>query len=136
MIRRDSESTHRVRLNMDNSLSLLIVNDSLGERICIRAQLQQLNHSVDMAWDAHSGLELAVMKRYDFILIDRNLADGFNYRELIWRIQSDSELNKSTPIVILSKDLCVDKMNQGSETYGVKPITQNDALKLMELLKN
>ncbi|HAT1924040.1 TPA: response regulator [Legionella pneumophila] len=120
---------------MDNSLSLLIVNDSLGERICIRAQLQQLNHSVDMAWDAHSGLELAVMKRYDFILIDRNLADGFNYRELILRIQSDSELNKSTPIVILSKDLCVDKMNQGSEAYGVKPITQNDALKLMELLK-
>ena len=42
---------------MDNSLLLLIVDESLGERILIRAQLQQLNHSVDMAWDAHSGLE-------------------------------------------------------------------------------
>ncbi|STY78977.1 Response regulator receiver [Legionella wadsworthii] len=120
---------------MAHSLLLLIVDDSLGERILIRAQLQQLNHRVDMAWDAHSGLELAVMRRYDFILIDRNLADGFNYRELILRIQNDSELNKSTPIVILSKELCVDKIKQGSETYAVKPITQNDALKLMELLK-
>jgi two-component system chemotaxis response regulator CheY len=120
---------------MDNSLSLLIVNDSLGERICIRAQLQQLNHSVDMAWDAHSGLELSLMRRYDFILIDRNLAGGFNYRELVSRIQSDSELNKSTPIIILAKEIHGDKMNHGPETYAVKPITQNDALKLMELLK-
>ncbi|HAT7823831.1 TPA: response regulator [Legionella pneumophila] len=120
---------------MDNSLFLLIVDESLGERILIRAQLQQLNHSVDMAWDAHSGLELALMRRYDFILIDRNLAGGFNYRELMLRIQNDSELNKLTPIVILSKELHRDKMNQDSETYGMKPITQNDALKLMELLK-
>ncbi|HEN5556841.1 TPA: response regulator, partial [Legionella pneumophila] len=47
---------------MDNSLCLLIVDESLGERILIRAQLQQLNHRVDMAWDAFSGLELALMR--------------------------------------------------------------------------
>lgn len=63
------------------------------------------------------------------------MTEGFNYRELILRIQSDSQLNKSTPIVILSKDFYMDKMNQNSETHGVKPITQDDALKLMELLK-
>ncbi|HEN5507838.1 TPA: response regulator, partial [Legionella pneumophila] len=101
---------------MDNSLCLLIVDESLGERILIRAQLQQLNHRVDMAWDAFSGLELALMRRYDFILIDRNLAGGSNYRELMLRIQNDSKLNKLTPIIILSKELHRDKMNQDSET--------------------
>ncbi|HAT1722181.1 TPA: response regulator [Legionella pneumophila] len=116
---------------MADSLHFLVVDDSLGERILMRMQLQKLNHKVDMACDANSGLELALMRRYDVILIDKNLTQGFNCQELIMHIQQHSELNQTTPVVILTKNHHIDGM-QPDTMQCVKPFTSQDALKLID----
>lgn len=110
--------------------TFLVIDDSLGERILLRAQLQNLNHKVDMACDGNSGLELALMRRYDAILIDKNLTQGFNYQELIVRIQKDSELNQVTPIIIMTQHNDMHKMQEAMQC--VKPFTKQDTLKLID----
>lgn len=116
---------------MTDSLHFLVVDDSLGERILIRMQLQKLNHKVDMACDANSGLELALMRHYDVILIDKNLTQGFNCQELIMHIQKHSELNQATPIVILMQNHRTDEI-RFEAMQCVKPFTAQDTLKLIE----
>ncbi|KTC81097.1 response regulator [Fluoribacter dumoffii] len=119
-----------MRCLMVDCLFFLVVDDSLGERILLRAQLQNLNHKVDMACDANSGLELALMRRYDVILIDTNLTQGFNCQELIVRIQKDSNLNQATPIVIMTHHN--DMKGTQEEMRCVKPFTRQDTLKLID----
>ncbi|HHF7376186.1 TPA: response regulator, partial [Legionella bozemanae] len=87
-------------------------------------------HKVDMACDGNSGLELALMRRYDAILIDKNLTQGFNYQELIVRIQKDSELNQVTPIIIMTQHNDMHKMQEAMQC--VKPFTKQDTLKLID----
>ncbi|KTC67738.1 response regulator [Legionella bozemanae] len=120
-----------MRCLMVDSLLFLVVDDSLGERILIRTQLQKLNHKVDMACDANAGLDLALMRRYDVILIDKNLTQGFNCQELVMHIQKYSELNQATPIVILTKNRHIDEV-QPEAMQCVKPFTSQDTLKLIE----
>ncbi|KTC69196.1 hybrid sensory histidine kinase in two-component regulatory system with EvgA [Legionella bozemanae] len=119
-----------MRCLMVDTLLFLVIDDSLGERILLRAQLQNLNHKVDMACDGNSGLELALMRRYDAILIDKNLTQGFNYQELIVRIQKDSELNQVTPIIIMTQHNDMHKMQEAMQC--VKPFTKQDTLKLID----
>ncbi|MCW8485175.1 response regulator [Fluoribacter dumoffii] len=119
-----------MRCLMVDTLLFLVIDDSLGERILLRAQLQNLNHKVDMACDGNSGLELALMRRYDAILIDKNLTQGFNYQELIVRIQKDSELNHATPIIIMTQHNDMHKMQEAMQC--VKPFTKQDTLKLID----
>lgn len=64
-------------------LRFLVVESSLGIRILIRMHLLELKHLVDMAGDDDSARELAFMRVYDFILVDKNL----NCHELIDQIQ-------------------------------------------------
>ncbi|MFO9703070.1 response regulator [Legionella pneumophila] len=117
---------------MTDSLLFLVVDDSLGERILMRTQLQKLNHKVDMACDVDSGLALALMRRYDVILIDKNLVQGLNCQELIVRFQKHSELNQATPIVILTPKNDMNGMQEAMQC--VKPFTRQDTLKLIELV--
>lgn len=81
-------------------LRFLVVESSLGIRILIRMHLLELKHLVDMAGDDDSARELAFMRVYDFILVDKNL----NCHELIDQIQKNSVLNNHTPMIILTSN--------------------------------
>ncbi|WP_237760398.1 response regulator [Legionella steelei] len=115
-----------------HSLRFLVVESSLGARIIIRAHLLEYKHSVDMAWDAESAIELAFMRAYDFILVDNKL----NCYELIDHIQKNSVFNEQTPIIILTSNHNEEHQSQGSRIYFKKPISKMDALQLLDFLKN
>ncbi|KTD75226.1 MULTISPECIES: response regulator [Legionella] len=118
----------------NNSLRFLVVESSLGSRILIRSHLLELNHLVDMAWDDESVLELALMRVYDFILVDKSLNKNINCYELIERIQKNSVLNQHTPMIILTASHNEDTKAQDRATYFKKPISKKDTLQLLDFL--
>ncbi|CAM2775042.1 TPA: response regulator [Legionella pneumophila] len=113
-------------------LRFLVVESSLGIRILIRMHLLELKHLVDMAGDDESARELAFMRVYDFILVDKNL----NCYELIDQIQKNSVLNNHTPIIILTSSHNQENPSHESATYFKKPISKKDAVQLLYFLKN
>ena len=115
-----------------HSLRFLVVESSLGARILIRLHLLEFKHSVDMVWDDESAIELAFMRAYDFILVDKNL----NCHELIDNIQKNSVVNEHTPMIILTSTYNEKNKSQGSAIYFKKPISRKDALELLDFLKN
>ncbi|MCZ4798202.1 response regulator [Legionella pneumophila] len=118
--------------NSTHSLRFLVVESSLGVRILIRAHLVELKHSVDMAWDDESAIELACMRAYDFILVDKTL----NCFELINHIQKHSIVNEHTPVIILTSINNEDSTAKGSILTFKKPITKNDILQLIDFLNH
>lgn len=118
--------------NIAPPLRFLVVESSLGARILIRLHLLELKHLVDMAWDDESAIELAFMKAYDFILVDKNL----NCYELIDHIQKNSVFNEQTPIIILTSNHNEDNKSQGNTIFFKKPISKNDALQLLDFVQN
>lgn len=122
--------------NSAHPLRFLVVEPSLGARILIRLHLLEFNHLMDIASDDESALELASMRVYDFILVDKNLNKNLNCYELIDSIQRNSGLNRYTPMIILTSTHNEDNTVQGSSTYFKKPISKNDALQLIEFVQN
>ncbi|ERH41383.1 MULTISPECIES: response regulator [Legionellaceae] len=112
-------------------LRFLVVESSLGIRILIRMHLLELKHLVDMAGDDDSARELAFMRVYDFILVDKNL----NCHELIDQIQKNSVLNNHTPMIILTSNPNQENLHD-SATYFKKPISKKDAVQLLDFVKN
>ena len=117
-------------------LRFLVVESSLGIRILIRLHLLELHHLVDMACDDESALELALIKVYDFILVDKGLNKNLNCYEVIDLIQKNSVLNQHTPMIILTPTHYEENKAQGSTTYFKKPISKNDALQLIDFVQN
>lgn len=115
-----------------HSLRFLVVEPSLGARILIRLHLLEFKHLVDMAWDGESAIELALMRVYDFILVDKKL----NCYEMIDHIQQNSVFNKHTPMIILTSNHNEESKSQGSAIFFKKPISKKDALQLLAFLKN
>ncbi len=130
-----SEWVHNEQ-NTAHSLRFLVVESSLGARILIRLHLLECKHLVDMACDDESALELALMRVYDFILVDKNLNKNLNCYELIDLIQKNSVLNQHTPMIILTPTHYEENKAHGSTTYFKKPISKNDALQLIEFVQN
>lgn len=118
--------------NTAHSLRFLVVESSLSARILIRLHLLELKQLVDMAWDDESAIEMASMNAYDFILVDINL----NSYELINHLQKNSGLNQQTPMIILTSNHNEESEAQDSTIYFKKPISKNDALQLLDFLKN
>lgn len=118
--------------NSAHSLRFLVIESSLGARILIRSHLLEFKHWVDMAWDDESAIELAFMRTYDFILVDKNS----NCFELINHIQKKSVVNERTPIIILTSTYIEDNASKGGTLNFKKPISKNDTLQLLDFLNN
>ncbi|QMT62067.1 response regulator [Legionella sp. PC997] len=100
----------------------------------MRTHLSQLQHKVDMASDAVSGLELASMRRYDVILVDEKLTN-IVFNELVELIHDSSIHNQTTPIIKITYNPEQNSLHlQKKQIQCMKPFTRQYMLNIVELV--
>ncbi len=89
-------------------MRILIVEDNRDIAGNIADWLEPLGHELDFAGDGLSGLQLAVSRRFDAIVLDLNLP-GIDGITLCRRLRS--EANDTTPVLMLTaRDQLDDKL--------------------------
>lgn len=104
-------------------MRVLIVEDERKMAELLKGGLEEENHSVSIAFDGRSGLELAACSEYDAIVLDLMLpgVDGF---EVARRLRKN---HNQTPILVLTaRDATVDiakALDLGADDYLKKPFS-------------
>jgi len=109
-------------------MNILIVEDEIGIANFLRDGLEDENFSVDIALDGQRGLELALNRWYDLILLDWMLP-GVSGIEITKQIRM---INKKIPIIFLTaKDTVNDTitgLGSGANDYIKKPFQFEELL--------
>ncbi len=109
-------------------MHILIVEDERRMAQRIRRVLSEERHSVDLAHDGRSGLDLAGSDTYDLVILDLMLPeiDGL---EMCRRLRIDGI---KTPVMMLTaRDAVEDRvagLNHGADDYLVKPFAMEELL--------
>ncbi len=104
-------------------MQILIVEDEKKMAGVLKKGLEAENHSVSLAFDGRSGLELASMVEFDVIVLDLMLPviDGF---EVARRLRKN---DNQTPIIVLTaRDAVPDivkGLDLGADDYLTKPFS-------------
>jgi DNA-binding response OmpR family regulator len=118
-------------------MRILIVEDNRDIAGNIADWLEPLGHELDFATDGSSGLQLAVTRRFDAIVLDLNLP-GIDGITLCRRLRS--EANDTTPVLMLTaRDQLEDKLEgfrAGSDDYLVKPFSVKELEVRLQALVN
>lgn len=107
---------------------ILVIEDEIKTQCFIQRGLLESGHSVECASDGHSGLQLAIVGRFDLIIMDVMLPkmDGW---EILKSLRSRSI---KTPVIFLTaKDSVEDKvkgLDLGANDYLVKPFAFSELL--------
>lgn len=110
---------------------ILIVDDNETNQILLKAYLERLSFTYDLANDGIEAVEMYKQNFYDVILMDENMPNmnGIEATKVIRNIEKE---NKSihTPIVALTanalKEDRVNFLNAGMDEYISKPYTEKD----------
>ena len=109
------------------STSILIVEDEEKLARFVELELVHEGYSVDKAFDGRSGLEKALAKDYDLILLDIMLPE-LNGLEVLRRLKRE----KDTPVILLTaRDAVMDKvsgLDAGAVDYITKPFAIEELL--------
>ncbi|MGR9114668.1 MAG: response regulator transcription factor [Gammaproteobacteria bacterium] len=105
-------------------MHLLIVEDNLDLAIELADYFESQGDIIDAAADGVTGLHLAVVNRYDAIVLDLNLP-GLDGLELCRRLRQESD--EWVPILMLTaRDTVADRiagLELGADDYLVKPFS-------------
>ncbi|GAC1464342.1 MAG: response regulator transcription factor [Chloroflexota bacterium] len=107
---------------------ILIVEDEQRLAVLLRRVLVEERHTVDMAHDGATGLDLAASDTYDAVILDVMLPeiDGI---EVCRRMRADGV---QTPVLMLTARGSVDDrvagLNAGADDYLVKPFAMEELL--------
>lgn len=103
---------------------LLIVEDNRDLAIELADYFESQGHIIDAAADGVTGLHLAVVNRYDAIVLDLNLP-GLDGLELCRRLRQEAD--RWVPVLMLTaRDTVTDRiagLEQGADDYLVKPFS-------------
>jgi two-component system copper resistance phosphate regulon response regulator CusR len=109
-------------------MRILIIEDELKTAGFIRKGLRESGYTVDVANDGREGLELALNKEFDMIILDVMLP-GLDGWQVIERLR---KLKKETPIIFLTaRDAVQDRikgLEMGADDYLVKPFAFSELL--------
>ncbi len=109
------------------SASILIVEDEEKLARFVELELVHEGYSADKAFDGRSGLEAALAKDYDLILLDIMLPE-LNGLEVLRRLKRE----KNTPVILLTaRDAVMDKvsgLDAGAVDYITKPFAIEELL--------
>ena len=107
--------------------NILIVEDEAQIARFVELELIHEGNSVDKAEDGRVGLDMALSKDYDLILLDVMLP-GINGFEVLRRIR----MKKDTPVILLTaRDAVMDKvsgLDAGADDYITKPFAIEELL--------
>jgi PAS domain S-box-containing protein len=114
----------------DANLHVLIVDDNRDAAESLGLYLRQASHSVSIAHDGHSALELARTTEPDVVILDIGLPrlDGY---EVARQIRSQS----SIPLIALSGYAKDEGRDVDFDHYFVKPVKPGDLLALLSTLR-
>jgi DNA-binding response OmpR family regulator len=103
-------------------MRMLVVEDEHKIAGAIKRGLEQESYAVDVAYDADSGLSMALGESYDLIILDRMLPGLIEGVDIAKEVRANGI---HTPILFLTaKDSISDRvtgLNSGADDYLVKP---------------
>ncbi len=102
---------------------ILIIEDEESLAEFLELELKYEGYKVDIQFDGRKGLEVALEKNYDLILLDLMLP-GLNGLEVCRRLRA----TKKTPIIMLTaRDSIMDRvtgLDSGADDYLPKPFAR------------
>ncbi|MGR9053357.1 MAG: response regulator transcription factor [Gammaproteobacteria bacterium] len=118
-------------------MRVLIIEDNRDLAIELADYFEGLGDVVDAAADGVTGLHLAVVNRYDAIVLDLNLP-GLGGLELCRRLRQDAD--KWVPVLMLTaRDTLADRIagfERGADDYLVKPFSLKElSLRLRSIVR-
>ncbi len=109
-------------------MHILVVEDERRLAGLLRRVLQEERHTVDLASDGRSGLDLALSDTYDLVILDLLLPD-LDGLELCQRLRA---ARIETPVLMLTARGAVEDrvrgLNVGADDYLVKPFAMEELL--------
>ncbi len=109
-------------------MRILIVEDEVKTAAFIRKGLRESGYTADVATNGHEGLEFALSREYDAIILDVMLP-GIDGWEVIRKIRNQK---KDTPVIFLTaRDAVQDRikgLELGADDYLVKPFAFSELL--------
>lgn len=116
--------------------TILVIEDSEGDRALIQRTLEKKNYSVITANDGESGLKAAREREVDVIILDY-LLPGMNGLE-VCKILKEDKGTANIPIIFLtvveSGEAILECYGSGAESYMHKPIDAKALLKEVRLM--
>jgi twitching motility two-component system response regulator PilH len=118
------------------SQKILVVDDSLSQRLVLSALLTQNGHRVILACDGAEAVEKAKKELPDIIIMDI-VMPGLNGFQATRAITND-ETTWHIPVILLtSKDMDSDRiwaLRQGATAFLNKPVGHDDLLNMINTL--
>lgn len=112
---------------------ILIIEDEENLADFLELELKYEGYKVDIQFDGRKGLEAALEKNYDLILLDLMLP-GLNGIEVCRRLRA----TKNTPIIMLTaRDSIMDRvtgLDSGADDYLPKPFAIEELLARMRVI--
>lgn len=115
-------------------MHILIVEDEQRLAYLLRRVLQEERHTVDVANDGLSGLDLALSDSYDAVILDLMLP-GMNGLEICRQMRAEQIM---TPVLMLTARGAVEDrvtgLNVGADDYLTKPFAMEELLARVKAL--
>lgn len=111
----------------------LVIDDSLSVRTQMNLCLEKLDISVEMAEDAHRGLEKLQERYYDLVFLDVILPDMDGY-QVCKLIKRDPRTQRVPVVMLTSKGSTINRIQgsiAGCNRYLIKPATERDVAKVV-----
>lgn len=109
-------------------MHILVVEDEKRIAYLLRRVLQEERHTVDLAHDGNSGLDLALSGTYDVVILDVMLP-GMDGMEICRQMRTE---NIKSPVLMLTARGAVEDrvfgLNVGADDYLTKPFAMEELL--------
>src|SRR5260221_9682770 len=109
-------------------MHILVVEDEQRLAFLLRRVLLEERHTVDLAHDGHSGLDLALSGTYDTVILDVMLP-GLDGIEICRQMRAEHIMS---PVLMLTARGAVEDrvtgLNVGTDDYLTKPFAMKDLL--------
>lgn len=118
--------------------NILVVDDDATMTTLLEKCLLKAGYKVKAVTEAEQGLEYAMAKSPDLIILDvmMPIINGFNFCRLL----KEDEQRKNIPIVLLtSRDQIKDieiGLEMGAEAYIVKPLNTEELLRTIKVIES
>ena len=110
------------------TMHILVVEDEKRLAYLLRRVLLEERHTVDLAHDGHTGLDLALSDTYDVVILDLMLP-GIDGLEVCRQMRAEKIM---TPVLMLTARGAIEDrvtgLNAGADDYLTKPFAMEELL--------
>jgi len=117
---------------------ILVVDDDQTLTVLVKKYLEKNGYEVTAVNEASEGLELAMTRKLDLIILDvmMPIINGFNFCRLV----KAEESSKDIPIILLTsrnklKDIEIG-LEMGAEAYLIKPLNIEELIRTIKVIES